>query len=211
MNLILKQITTMIEQNCEDCPVFESIRKQHGKEKARQYCKSVCPYGKKLKKLQKELDLGNDAEKALELDHDVYLMHKHEGLTDKEIYKKYKIARNTLARRKKAWGIEPDQAPERKLKDKTKQQYLDLKLQNFWDREIAKMWGVGKNTLMRWKKENNLKGGNEHSFKIDSMGFTKEQYLKHRLEEKTDREIARILGISKSTLGEWKKRQNLRG
>jgi hypothetical protein len=206
MNAIMKEITSIMGMNCEDCPVSKVIRLHHGMKKQDQYCVQMCLIGKKLQTLSKELEFGNNAEEGLKLTEDKYLLMKNRGFTDEQIYKKYAISRNTLTRRKKHWGIEYER-PKKRIEElgKTKREYLNLKLQNFSDKQIAKFWAVGNNTLLKWKKENNLKGGIGHTYKLEKK--TKQDYLNLKLQEKTDREIARLWGVAKGTLLEWKKRE----
>lgn len=212
MNAIMKEITGIMETNCDGCQVAAVIQRAHGQYQKLEYCNRLCAVGKKLQKLSKELEFGAEIETAPKLTEEYYLLLKQRGWTDKRICKHFGIGRNTLARRKKHWGIEPSR-PKRKIDKlgKTKQDYLALKLQNFSDKEIAKIWGIGKNTLLRWKRANNIKGGLEQPYKLDEQCRTKEEYLALKLQEKTDREIARMWGVGKSTLMAWKKRHNIRG
>ena len=212
MNAIMKEITGIMEINCDNCKVIAVIQRVHGQQAKLEYCNKICTVGKKLQKLSKELEFGAEIETAPKLTEEYYLLLKQRRWTDKQICKHFGIGRSTLARRKKHWGIEPLKQ-KRKLDQigKTKQDYLTLKLQNFSDKEIAKIWGIGKNTLFRWKKANNIKGGLEQLYKLDEQGRTKEEYLALKLQEKTDREIARMWGVGKNTLTAWKKRHNIRG
>lgn len=212
MNVLVKEITSLIDSHCNECPVSSAIRKLHGDHKKKKYCKELCPYGLKISKLSKEVEFGYDTAVALKLDYDTYIVHKEQGMTDKEICKKYKIGNSTLYTRKRAWKIPKIKEPVNKKFDKLdKKEYYALKLQNFSDKEIAKMWGIGNGTLVRFKKENNIQGGLDPTRKLDKMNVTKEQYLKYRLEGHTDYQIARLLGISKNTIYEWKKTKGLRG
>lgn len=211
MSKILKEIYAIMETNCDRCKVSPVVKREHGGFKQVEYCNKLCVVGKKLHSLSKEIQFGNEAKIGLDCTEENYKTLKKVGLTDVQIMKRFGISRNTLARRKKHWGLISKYIPEPKLAKKTKKEYLEMKLQNFSDKDIAKAWGVGKNTLFRWKAKNNLKGGLEYNYKLDEQGRTKEEYLQLKFEEKTDKEIARIWGVSKGTLLDWKKRNNLRG
>lgn len=212
MNVLVKEITSIIDEYCNGCQVSSAISKDHGTSKKKKYCKELCPYGLKLNKLSRELEFGTDTSKAIQLDYDMYMVHKQQGMTDFQICKKYKIGNSTLSTRKKAWKIPKAKEPvNKKINKLDKKEYYTLKLKNFSDKEIAKMWGIGNGTLVNFKKENNIKGGLDPTCKLDKMNFTKEQYLKYRLEGHADYQIARLIGVTKNTVYEWKKRQGLRG
>jgi transposase len=212
MNVLVKEITGIIDLNCKGCPVASAIQRNHGDYKKQKYCKGLCPYGVKMGKLSKELSYGADTSKALELDYETYIIHKEQGMTDREICKKYKIGSSTLYTRKAAWNVPRQRSPKNKKFDTLdKKEYYALKLENFTDKEIAKLWGIGNETLNRFKKHHNIKGGLDPNNKVEQAGLTKEIYLKHRLDGLPDYKIARLIGVGKNTLVAWKKRMNLRG
>ena len=74
-------------------------------------------------------------------------------LTDREICRRYGISVSTLGRRKKRWKAE---GRFYRLENFTPEQYHDLKALRHTDVEIAKMQGVGRTTLIKWKRENGV-------------------------------------------------------
>ena len=54
MNAIMKEITGIMEVNCDDCQVAAVIQRAHGQYQKLEYCNRLCTVGKKLQKLSKE-------------------------------------------------------------------------------------------------------------------------------------------------------------
>lgn len=203
------KIKKMLDEDCAGCRVKSDIAKGHSRYLADEYCKKVCPVGKKIKKLSLKVEMGLEPIVGHDLTADEYAICKEQGMTDKAICEKYKIAAKTLQTRKKHWGFgDPRRFP---LKDRTKQEYLELKLKGMYDREIAKLWGCVGKTLWRWKKNHGLKGGLESELKLDKQGRTKEEYLQLRVSGMRDYEIKELWGVKADTLTKWKRSYGLKG
>lgn len=161
--MAIKEIARIMQTHCEGCAVAETIRQQHGVSKQDQYCRNVCNIGKKLQDIALESEHGKIIKQGRDLDQTTYEAARAKGLNDTQICSRFKIAKNTLYRRKRRWGLTRSRTEKRgntiDQKGKTKQDYLDLKLMDYTDKEIARAWQVGNNTVLRWKKQNNLKGG----------------------------------------------------
>ncbi|WP_342025745.1 zinc-finger domain-containing protein [Cytobacillus pseudoceanisediminis] len=204
MNSALKESLRIIDKNCKDCKVAKLIQNEHGYQSKLEYCSKSCVHGKKINALQKEINFGYEAIKGFECTEENYLFLQSRGMMDKDICVKFGISKDTLIRRKRFWGFDR-MKPEKKLTDRTVEEFLELKKDHLNDDEIAKRWNVGKSTLSRWKKKNNLQGF------LFLEKRTKQEYLDLKLQGKTDVEIARLWRTWKGGLQKWKQAHNIRG
>jgi acetyltransferase-like isoleucine patch superfamily enzyme/transposase len=72
-------------------------------------------------------------------------------------------------------------------------------IEKLTSREVAKICGVGKSTILRWLKKFNIKPREQYGFKK----FKNKEWLQNALEKHTTKDIARMCKCNRDTIMKW--------
>lgn len=152
---------------------------------------------------------------------DQYHFYKGQGLHDRDILEKFHYCRyssRTMAIWKRKNGLETDSSwgKRKNLPDHfTAEYFLELKRSGFKNTEIMKKYGVTQDTFYKWirgqkelgKLPNDRTGTKESKLK----NLTAHQFLEYKEMGARNKEIAKKFGVTEPTLGDWIKKEKIKG
>lgn len=147
-----------------------------------------------------------------------YLKLRSEGLSNEMIAEKYYVGKSSLynwIKEQKEVGTIPkmDQYKNLVLDDLTLNEYLKLRKKGLSNRKIAEKYHVGLSSLDKWikkqKESGDLPNGKMACNKPSNIGkkINLDVYKELRLEGKSHQYIADAVGISKTSLWNWRQKK----
>jgi hypothetical protein len=148
---LLGKATELFEENCEGCRIKVEIEKQHGFGNADKYCKDLCPIGKKMREIGREIDFMTFKEKALRMSKANFSLMIDRGLSRDQMAEVCGVSPMTITRKKKEFGlIDKVNNFNSKL---TKELYEQERKGGMLKGEIAAKYNIGLKTLNRRMRE----------------------------------------------------------
>lgn len=149
----------------------------------------------------------NENHKLTKKEHQERMELYDKGLTDKEIAKKINISIKAVAEWRKRNDLSSNYEDNKKISDSTKNEIFDYYYLGFNDREIAEKLNISFGFVCYFRKKNNLPS---HKFSTSGLEENEHQRrLKLYKQGLNDREISEKVGITRSGITNWRKRNNL--
>jgi transposase len=142
---LLARSTELFDNNCEGCRISIEIEKAHGYGNREYYCGMLCPIGKQLREIGKQLDLEKLQGKDLELNKSNLRIALEKGLSNEQLENIFGISKTTIARKKREWNL----TAKNYNSGLTKELYKQERANGLSRLEVAAKYNMGKRTLQR--------------------------------------------------------------
>lgn len=140
----------LLEKYCDPCKVRPVIEKEHTATEARNYCLSVCKYGKQLADIGTRLQLPTDTSGTVELNKQNLHACIAQGLSWPQMENVFNYTKQYLQRKGKEWGLETPRT--RKRPANALKRYLEMRRKGLSYERIAAELEISYVTLAAWRK-----------------------------------------------------------